>query len=158
MPDTSKYRKHINIVMHTAIRRPMFGKCVIGYCAIIDYKGNQKLLSGGKKNAYRIEFELESLCEVLSVLNQPCNIEFVSTSKYLCQTLKYINYYAKNGFCKKDGSELKHKALIEKLYTLSKDHCIKATWQKTLVTDESGMKCVVTADVVADKYLHGGKG
>lgn len=146
-------RKEVTIILHTAIRDPCFGKAACGFCAVIDYKGHRKFISNGEARAKRTEFELKSAITTFEALNQPCKVLFITTSKSLFQTVKFLNYYAKRDFIRKDNAPLRNKELIQQLYEVAKEHYITSKWQKNLATTDLGVSCITIASSLAVECL-----
>lgn len=144
--------KKVTVTVYTTERDPLFGKSAsCGFGAVIEYKGKGKYISGGDTRINRYTFELQSAIKIFGCLNQPCDIYFVTTSKYLYQTISFLNYYAKKDFKKRDGKEIKNSELVKQLYELCKIHRIKAEWKKSLVTDSIGASCITMANSMALK-------
>ena len=146
-------KKKVTVTMYTTERDPMFGKSAsCGFGAVIEYKDKGKYVSGGAARVNRYIFELQSAIKVFASLNQPCCVRFITTSKYLYQTLKFLNYYAKQDFKKKDGGAIKNSELIKQLYEACKDHYIISEWQKSVITSSVGTSCITMANSMALRY------
>ncbi|HFU75017.1 MAG TPA: ribonuclease HI, partial [Arcobacter sp.] len=58
-----------------------------GWGTILDYKGNIKELSGGKEYTTNNQMELTGVIEGLKALKEPCQVEIISDSKYVVQSI-----------------------------------------------------------------------
>jgi len=97
-----------------------------GWCAILRYKGNEKILSGGEKNTTNNRMELTAVIEALKALKEPCEIELYSDSTYV---LKGLNEWLDN-WIKKDFKKVKNVDLWKKYVEVSKPHKIHINWVK----------------------------
>jgi ribonuclease HI len=97
-----------------------------GWCAILRYKENEKILSGGEKNTTNNRMELTAVIEALKALKEPCEIELYSDSTYV---LKGLNEWLEN-WIKKDFKKVKNVDLWKKYVEVSKPHKIHINWVK----------------------------
>ena len=97
-----------------------------GWCAILRYKDNEKILSGNEKNTTNNRMELLAVIKALEALNQPCEIELYSDSTYV---LKGLNEWLEN-WIKKDFKKVKNVDLWKRYKEVSKNHKIHINWVK----------------------------
>jgi len=97
-----------------------------GWCAILRYKGHQKILSGAQKDTTNNRMELMAVIRALEALKEPCDIELYSDSTYV---LKGLNEWLK-GWVKKDFKNVKNVDLWKKYIEVSKPHKIHINWIK----------------------------
>ena len=97
-----------------------------GYCAILRYNENEKIVSGGQKLATNNQMELKAVIEGLKALKEPCEVEIVSDSSYV---VRGINEWLKN-WIKKGFAKVKNPELWQEYIKAAKNHKIKATWVK----------------------------
>ncbi len=97
-----------------------------GWCAILRYKNNEKILSGGEKNTTNNRMELIAVIEALKALKEPCEIELFADSTYV---LKGINEWL-NNWVKKDFKNVKNTDLWKEFLNISKNHNININWVK----------------------------
>ena len=97
-----------------------------GWCAILRYGENEKILKGSQKIATNNQMELKAVLEALKVLNQPCEIILFSDSSYVVNA---INKWLSN-WIKKDFKNVKNLELWQEFIELSKIHHIQAVWVK----------------------------
>jgi len=97
-----------------------------GYCAILKFKGNEKIVKGSRANATNNQMELLAVIEGLKALKEPCEIEITSDSTYV---VKGINEWLKN-WQKKNFVKVKNPDMWKEYVKVAKKHKIKATWVK----------------------------
>lgn len=97
-----------------------------GWCAILQYKGNEKILSGAERNATNNQMELKAVIEALKQLKEPCEILLYSDSRYVCEG---INTWLFN-WIKKDFKNVKNPMLWKDYLHAIKPHKIRAVWLK----------------------------
>lgn len=108
-----------------------------GYCAILLYKGVEKIIKGAHPLTTNNRMELLAVIEGLKALKEPCNIEIFSDSKYVCEA---INKWLPN-WVKKDFDKVKNVELWQEYLSISKPHKITATWVKGHNGDTMNEKC-----------------
>jgi len=114
-----------------------------GWCAILRYKGNEKIISGGENYTTNNKMELTAVIEALKALKEPCEIELYSDSTYV---LKGINEWLKN-WVKKNFKNVKNPELWKEFLEVSKPHKIHINWVK----GHSGHKENEICDKIAKK-------
>lgn len=97
-----------------------------GWCAILRYKGNEKILSGAERNVTNNQMELKAVIEALKQLKEPCEVLLYSDSKYVCEG---INTWLSN-WIKKDFKNVKNPLLWNEYLDAIKPHKIRAIWLK----------------------------
>ena len=97
-----------------------------GWCAILRYKNNEKILSGGEKETTNNRMELIAVIKALEALKEPCEIELYSDSTYV---LKGLNEWLEN-WIKKNFKKVKNVDLWKKYIEVSKPHKIHINWVK----------------------------
>ncbi len=95
-----------------------------GYCAILKYKGNKKIVKGAKKDTTNNRMELMAVIEGLKALKEACEVEIVSDSSYV---VKGINEWLKN-WIKRDFNKVKNSDLWREYIEVSNKHKINAIW------------------------------
>ena len=95
-----------------------------GYCAILKYKENKKIIKGAKENTTNNQMELLAVIKALEALKEPCEVEIVSDSSYV---VKGINEWLKN-WIKKDFKGVKNPDLWKRYMQASKLHKVNAIW------------------------------
>ena len=97
-----------------------------GWCAILRYKGHEKILRGGERETTNNRMELLAVIKALEALKEPCEIELYSDSTYV---LKGLNEWLE-GWIKKDFKKVKNVDLWKKYIEVSKPHKIHINWVK----------------------------
>ena len=118
-----------------------------GYCAILRYQDNEKIISGAQKNATNNQMELKAVIEGLKALKEPCSVEIVSDSSYV---VKGINEWL-DGWVKKDFKKVKNPELWREYLEVAKPHTIKATWVRGHAGHVENEKCDKIAKEEAEK-------
>ena len=59
-----------------------------GWCAILEYAGKEKMLSGGEASTTNNRMELTAVIQALLALKEPCVVELYSDSKYVLDALE----------------------------------------------------------------------
>lgn len=117
-----------------------------GFAAILFFEGNEKVISGGEKETTNNRMELMAVIEGLSSLNEPCEVELYTDSKYVQQaiTLGWIEDWEKRGWKRKTGPLL-NLELWQRLNELLKKHRVTARW----VEGHAGVELNERADKIA---------
>jgi len=108
-----------------------------GYCAILRYNDNEKIVKGSQKYATNNQMELKAVIEGLKQLKEPCMVEIVSDSSYV---VKGINEWLKN-WIKKDFKKVKNEDLWREYIDVSNKHKINATWVRGHDGHEENERC-----------------
>jgi len=108
-----------------------------GWCAILRYKNNEKILSGKEANTTNNRMELTAVIEGLQALKEPCEVELFSDSRYV---LDGLNSWISN-WIKKDFKKVKNDDLWRKYLKISKPHKIHIHWVKGHNGHEENEKC-----------------
>ncbi len=114
-----------------------------GWCALLRYKNNEKIISGGESNTTNNRMELKAVIEALKALKEPCEIELFADSTYV---LKGINEWLEN-WVSKNFKNVKNVDLWKEFLKVSKKHNIHINWIK----GHSGHKENEICDKIAKK-------
>lgn len=95
-----------------------------GYCAILRYKENEKIISGGEEDTTNNRMELRGVIEGLRSLKEPCRVHIVSDSNYV---VKAINEWLV-GWIKKDFKKVKNPDLWKAYLESAASHTVSAEW------------------------------
>ena len=102
-----------------------------GWATILKYNNHQKIISGGQKNTTNNQMELKGVIEGLKLLKEPCNVEVISDSKYVVQSInEWLKNWQKNGFKTANKKPIKNYDLWQEYLKVSQNHNIKASWVK----------------------------
>ncbi|PAF43245.1 ribonuclease HI [Helicobacter sp. 11S02596-1] len=97
-----------------------------GYCGILQYGENERIIRGGEKMTTNNRMELKAVNESLKCLKVPCEIAIYSDSKYVCDGIGV--WLA--GWVKKDFAKVKNPDLWQEYLALSAPHQIQTHWIK----------------------------
>ena len=121
----------------SSLGNPGFG----GYCAILRYGQNERIVSGGQKDATNNQMELLAVIKGLEALKEPCEVTITSDSSYV---VKGINEWL-SGWVKKNFAKVKNPDLWEYYLAVSKGHKIKAIWVRGHNGHEENERCDIIA-------------
>lgn len=131
----------------SSLGNPGFG----GWCAILTYQNNKKILSGGEASTTNNRMELRAVIEGLKAIKEKCNVSLVSDSKYVCEG---INSWLKN-WIKKDFKNVKNIDLWREYLQVSQQHIIEAIWVKGHSGHIENEECDRIAKEEANKFKSG---
>lgn len=125
-----------------------------GYCAILRYKGNEKIISGGEKDTTNNRMELMAVISGLNALKEPCNVTVYSDSKYFIDSIEkgWLFNWQKNNFIKKGSGKVLNKDLWEKILELISIHNISLVWVKGHSGHIENERCDKIAVLESQKY------
>lgn len=103
-----------------------------GICVIIRYKKYEKIINHGYFYTTNNRMELMAAIIGLESLNKPCIVKLTTDSKYLHVGItKWIHYWKKNNWLKKNKKPIKNIDLWYKLNKIIKKHIINWIWIKS---------------------------
>ncbi len=121
-----------------------------GWGALIQFDTVQKEIFGGKNITTNNQMELSAAIEGLSTLNEPCNVELFTDSKYVMDGITlWIQNWKKNNWKTAAKKEVKNKDLWQKLDQLMTYHHVQWHWVKGHSGDLGNEK----ADRLANKGI-----
>ncbi|MBR3869991.1 MAG: ribonuclease HI [Clostridia bacterium] len=114
-----------------------------GYGTILCYGTAKKEVSAGFFNTTNNRMELLGAITGLSLLNEPCEVELVTDSKYVCDGLSkgWARSWQQNGWRKADKKKAQNIDLWERLLTLTEIHSVSVTWVKGHAENEFNNRC-----------------
>lgn len=121
----------------SSLGNPGFG----GYCAILRYGENERIISGGQKDATNNQMELLAVIKGLEALKEPCEVTITSDSSYV---VKGINEWL-SGWVKKNFAKVKNPDLWEYYLQVAHGHKIKAIWVRGHNGHEENERCDIIA-------------
>lgn len=121
----------------SSLGNPGFG----GYCAILRYGENERIVSGGQKDATNNQMELLAVIKGLEALREPCEVTITSDSSYV---VKGINEWL-SGWVKKNFAKVKNPELWEYYLQVAHGHKIKAIWVRGHNGHEENERCDIIA-------------
>lgn len=101
-----------------------------GYCAILQFAGREKVLSGGDEKTTNNKMELLGVITGLEALKEPCEVDVYSDSAYVVNAFleDWISFWLLNNWRTKGKKEVANIDLWQRLIDLTKIH--KITWHK----------------------------
>lgn len=114
-----------------------------GWCAILNYNGIEKVVSGGESMTTNNRMELTAVLEGLSCLREPCEVDLYSDSAYTVNAIieGWVYGWRKNGWRKNDKGEVKNVDLWEKLLSLLSVHKVNFLKVKGHADNELNNRC-----------------
>jgi len=95
-----------------------------GYCAILRFGTNERIISGGMANATNNQMELLAVIEGLAALKEPCDVTLISDSSYV---IKGINEWL-DGWKRKNFAKVKNPEMWQRYLDVSKIHKVHGIW------------------------------
>lgn len=103
-----------------------------GWGAILEYKGQQKELSGGERETTNNRMEMTAVIMGLRALKEPCKVTLISDSKYVLDALSlgWAKRWRTNGWMRNKKDPALNPDLWEELLNLTARHEMKYVWIK----------------------------
>ncbi len=114
-----------------------------GYCAILSYKGIEKVVSGSEKETTNNRMELLAVIMGLKTLKEPCKVKLYSDSQYVVDAFvkDWVSVWKNNGWRTSGKSEVKNRDLWENLLALLSKHDVEFIKVKGHSDNEYNNKC-----------------
>ena len=114
-----------------------------GYCAILIYKGVEKIISGCVKDTTNNRMELLSVIEGLKALNEKCIVNLYSDSQYVVDAFNqnWIENWQNNGWRTSNKKEVKNADLWKELLVLFDKHQVNFIKVKGHADNEFNNRC-----------------
>ena len=114
-----------------------------GWCAILEYNGQQKELSGGEDNTTNNRMELTAVIRGLEALKETCIVELYADSKYVIDGLEkgWARQWKSNGWRKADKKPALNPDLWEQLLSLADQHTLRYHWVKGHAENPMNNRC-----------------
>ena len=95
-----------------------------GYCAILIYKGIEKIISGREDNTTNNRMEILAVIKGLEALKEKCKVNVYSDSQYVVDAFKegWIDAWQNSGWKTAGKKEVKNVELWQQLLSLVKNH------------------------------------
>ena len=125
-----------------------------GWCAILEYKGVEKVLSGGERETTNNRMELTAAIRGFEALKEPCVVEFYSDSKYVIDGLEkgWAKGWKARGWVKRDKKPALNPDLWDELLRLTDIHSLRYHWVKGHAENEFNNRCDELAVAESQKY------
>ena len=129
-----------------------------GWCAILSYKNNEKVLSGGEVETTNNRMELTAIIEGLLALKEKCEVTLYSDSSYSVNPFLegWINSWVLSGWKTADKKPVKNQDLWQKLFELTNYHKVVFVKVKGHADNEKNNRCDKMARAEISK-LNGAK-
>lgn len=103
-----------------------------GWGAILKFGAHEKELSGGEADTTNNRMELTAVIQALAMLKEPCEVELVSDSKYVIDSIekKWVYAWKRNNWVKSDKKPALNVDLWEQLLPLLEKHKVTFQWIK----------------------------
>jgi ribonuclease HI len=125
-----------------------------GWGAVLMYGDYKKEISGGEADTTNNRMELTAVIRALSLLKEPCQVEFYSDSKYVIDALEkgWAWGWKKRGWVKSDKKPAQNPDLWEELLALTQRHKLVYHWVKGHDTNPWNNRCDELAVAESKKY------
>lgn len=123
-----------------------------GWCAILEYQGREKMISGGEESTTNNRMELMAVIVALEALNRPCEVEVHSDSQYVVNAFNkhWIDGWKKRGWKTANKQPVKNRDLWERLLAAKSKHKVEFIWVKGHAGHELNERCDELATTAAD--------
>lgn len=124
-----------------------------GWCAILMYGGNEKVLSGGDADTTNNRMEVYAAIMGLAALKEKCAVKLYSDSAYLVNavTKGWLKGWINNGWRSSDKQPVKNRELWENLSELLGMHEVEFIKVKGHADNEHNNRCDKIARVEISK-------
>lgn len=114
-----------------------------GYCAILSYKDNEKIISGGEVSTTNNRMELAGVIKGLEALKESCQVDLYTDSAYVCNAFinKWLEDWQLNGWKNAKNKEVLNKDLWLKLLDLIEYHKVTFHKVKGHADNEKNNRC-----------------
>lgn len=101
-----------------------------GFCAILEYAGKEKCISGGEANTTNNRMELLAVISGLEALKEECRVTVVSDSKYVVDAIEkgWLVSWQQKGWKKADRKPVLNVELWQRLVPLLHRHQVSFQW------------------------------
>lgn len=125
-----------------------------GWASILNYKGIEKIISGGNKETTNNVMELTAVIEGLKTLKEACEVTLYSDSSYVVKAIEenWLETWKKNGFKTANKKPVKNQQLWEELDLLLMKHSVRFIYVKGHADNENNNKCDKIAREEAQKF------
>ena len=114
-----------------------------GWAAILIYRSNELVLTGGEKETTNNVMELTAVIRGLSALKEPCEVSVYSDSNYVVQAINegWLYGWAKKGWKTADNKPVKNCELWQSLLPLINYHSVRFVKVKGHSDDVYNNRC-----------------
>lgn len=114
-----------------------------GYCAILEFNGKEKVISGGEKNTTNNRMELLAVIVSLKALKEKCHVKLYSDSAYVCNAINnnWLNTWQVNNWKTANKKEVLNRDLWNELLNLLSLHKVEFIKVKGHADNEKNNRC-----------------
>ena len=114
-----------------------------GYCAILIYKGTEKIISGAEENTTNNRMELLAVIEGLKALKEKCNVNLYSDSQYVISAIneKWLDKWIATNWRATSKNGVKNVDLWQNLIPLIEKHQVQFIKVKGHADNEYNNRC-----------------
>ena len=125
-----------------------------GWCAILEYQGREKMISGGEESTTNNRMELTAFIEALRQLKEPCEVCLCSDSQYVINGLEkgWAKGWKARGWIKSDKKPALNPDLWDRLLALTEVHTLHYHWVKGHAENAYNNRCDELAGAESQKY------
>ena len=125
-----------------------------GYGVILNYKGNERELSGGEANTTNNRMELMAAITGLEALKEPCEVTLYSDSKYMIDAIqqRWVYKWKANGWMRNKKDPALNPDLWQRLLTQLDRHQVTLIWVKGHAGHPENERCDALAVAAAAQY------
>ena len=126
-----------------------------GWAAILQWRGKEKVLSGGEKLTTNNRMELTAVIRGLEALKEPCQVTVYSDSRYVVEAMTegWALGWRARGWKRRGSGEAKNPELWARLLELAETHRLSWVWVKGHADNELNARCDALAVAESRKYL-----
>jgi len=124
-----------------------------GWCAILGYKGVEKVLSGGELLTTNNRMELTAVIRGLAALKEPCDVTVYSDSAYVVNAVQnnWVEDWQRRHWRTASKSDVKNVELWEQLLELMAVHTVRMVKVKGHADNEMNNRCDAIARAAIDR-------
>ena len=125
-----------------------------GWAAILNYKGIEKIVSGGLAETTNNVMELTAVVEALNLLKEKCEVSLYSDSTYVVSAITegWLNTWLANGFKTANKKPVKNRELWEALCIALNKHKVSFIHVKGHADNENNNRCDKIAREEVQKF------
>ena len=126
-----------------------------GWGTILRYKGVEKELSGGIHETTNNRMEMTAVISGLKALNEPCEVDLYTDSKYVCDSVVkgWVYSWKKNNWRKADKKPALNVDLWEDMLLLLEKHNVTFHWLKGHNGHPENERCDKLAVAETQKHI-----
>lgn len=126
-----------------------------GYGVVLKYKEHIREISGGEPDTTNNRMELMAVITGLEALNQPCEVELYSDSKYVVDAITkgWAKGWKANNWIKSDKKPALNADLWDRLLALLEIHKVNLNWVKGHAGHPENERCDQLAVQAYQQYI-----